>query len=93
MLMFFFAISANVTYGISIIFMKNFRWDEIVHSLSFLCGSFGTCGLDMYILMQSRHYRILGTDTSTHTSGSAGRTSGEREASVHLLSQEAVEDV
>ena len=93
MLMFFFAISANVTYGISIIFMKNFRWDEIVHSLSFLCGSFGTCGLDMYILMQSRYYRTLGTDTSTHTSGSAGRTSDEREASVHLLSQEAVEDV
>ena len=26
MLMFFFAISANITYGISIIFMKNFRW-------------------------------------------------------------------
>ncbi|CAL6402154.1 unnamed protein product [Bathycoccus prasinos] len=98
-LMFFFAISANVTYGMSIIFMKNFRWVEIVDSLSFLLGSLGTCVLDLYILKQSRYYRALGTDASA-TTAPVDRTSSliendwlEREASVHLLSQEAVEDL
>jgi uncharacterized protein with PQ loop repeat len=98
-LMFFFAISANVTYGMSIIFMKNFRWVEIVDSLSFLLGSLGTCVLDLYILKQSRDYRALGTDASA-TTAPVDRTSSliendwlEREASVHLLSQEAVEDL
>jgi len=98
-LMFFFAISANVTYGMSIIFMKNFRWVEIVDSLSFLLGSLGTCVLDLYIIKQSRDYRALGTDASA-TTAPVDRTSSliendwlEREASVHLLSQEAVEDL
>ena len=98
-LMFFFAISANVTYGMSIIFMKNFRWVEIVDSLSFLLGSLGTCVLDLNILKQSRYYRALGTDASA-TTAPVDRTSSliendwlEREASVHLLSQEAVEDL
>ena len=98
-LMFFFAISANVTYGMSIIFMKNFRWVEIVDSLSFLLGSLGTCVFDLYILKQSRYYRALGTDASA-TTAPVDRTSSliendwlEREASVHLLSQEAVEDL
>ena len=98
-LMFFFAISANVTYGMSIIFMKNFRWVEIVDSLSFLLGSLGTCVLDLYILKQSRYYRAFGTDASA-TTAPVDRTSSliendwlEREASVHLLSQEAVEDL
>jgi hypothetical protein len=98
-LMFFFAISANVTYGLSIIFMKNFRWNEIVDSLSFLLGSLGTCGLDLFILMQSRYYRELGTDASG-AGGGVDRTSSliendwlEREASVHLLSREAVEEL
>ena len=98
-LMFFFAISANVTYGMSIIFMKNFRWVEIVDSLSFLLGSLGTCVLDLYILKQSRCYRALGTDASA-TTAPVDRTSSviendwlEREASVHLLSQQAVEDL
>ena len=98
-LMFFFTISANVTYGMSIIFMKNFRWVEIVDSLSFLLGSLGTCVLDLYILKQSRYYRALGTDASA-TTAPVDRTSSliendwlEREASVHLLSQEAVEDL
>jgi hypothetical protein len=98
-LMFFFAISANVTYGMSIIFMKNFRWVEIVDSLSFLLGSLGTCVLDLYILKQSKYYRALGTDASA-TTAPVDRTSSliendwlEREASVHLLSQEAVEDL
>ena len=98
-LMFFFAISANVTYGLSIIFMKNFRWNEIVDSLSFLLGSLGTCGLDLFILMQSRYYRELGTDASA-AGGGVVRTSSliendwlEREASVHLLSREAVEEL
>ena len=98
-LMFFFAISANVTYGFSIIFMKNFRWNEIVDSLSFLLGSLGTCALDLFILMQSRYYRELGTDASG-AGGGVDRTSSliendwlEREASVHLLSREAVEEL
>ena len=98
-LMFFFAISANVTYGMSIIFMKNFRWVEIVDSLSFLLGSLGTCVLDLYTLKQSRYYRAFGTDASA-TTAPVDRTSSliendwlEREASVHLLSQEAVEDL
>ena len=49
---------------------------------------FGYVHLDAKSVLS--HFR---TDTSTHTSGSAERTSGEREASVHLLSQEAAEDV
>lgn len=102
-LMFFFAISANLTYGFSIIFMKNFQAKEITSSISFLLGSLGTMALDFYILAQSRKYGTNNNNNNNNISGDVTnnviiqRQSSriehdwlEREASIHLLSADTL---